>query len=467
MTKYRKYVLRILIINLLSLLLLFPNSSQQGSRAYALTVEEERILGERFLREVTRHFEFVEDYFVSAYINKLGRYLIEPLETKPFPFQFYVINDNTLNAFAAPGGHIFIFSGLIQAFESIDELASVICHEIGHVSARHLAQRIEQNKKIGWATMAGMLAGMLIGGKAANAIITGTVAAGIQTQLHYSRNDERQADQLGFKYMNKAGFDSSKMITVLKKIEQGQIFGTDRVPAYLLTHPSGPERMSNIDVLLSGYTPGSENRESATFRELFPFFQTTIRAKDKQPEAAEKQFKMELEKDPDSSLAHFGLGIVEKERSEYGPAINHFKKALMKKPESVPILRNLGEAYQLKGQYEKAVETLEKVLETDDKDKPSLLLLAQCYQSMEDFRKAIGLYERLISMEPVKDDIFYNLGLCYGRQGKLSLAHYYFGISFKRSGKREKARFHFQKAEGYLKNDPLLQARIHEAMKDL
>ena len=93
--------------------------------------------------------------------------------------------------FAAPGGHIFVFSGLIEAMDNIDELAAVICHEIGHISARHLSKRIEQSKNIGIATLAGILAAMLVGGEAAAPIISGTLAAGMQARLYFSREDER------------------------------------------------------------------------------------------------------------------------------------------------------------------------------------------------------------------------------------------------------------------------------------
>ena len=129
-------------------------------KAYALSVEEEKVLGQKFLNNVRKYFDMVDDEYADQFINNLGQYLIRPLETKHFPFHFYIINDNNLNAFAAPGGHIFIYTGLIRVMDEIDELAAVICHEIGHVSARHLSYRIEQNKKIGLATMAGVLAGI-------------------------------------------------------------------------------------------------------------------------------------------------------------------------------------------------------------------------------------------------------------------------------------------------------------------
>ena len=121
-------------------------------------------MGQAFFLQIRNQTELVSDPFAVKYINDLGHYLLMPLETRPFPFQFYIINDNTLNAFAGPGGHIFFYAGLIEAMDRVDELAAVMCHEIGHISARHLSKRIDQSKNVGIGTMAGILAGILVGG---------------------------------------------------------------------------------------------------------------------------------------------------------------------------------------------------------------------------------------------------------------------------------------------------------------
>jgi len=436
------------------------------SNAFAISTEEEKILGQKFLSQLRSQFELVDDNFATQYINDLGHYLITPLETQSFRFRFYIVKDNTLNAFAAPGGNIFLFSGLIQTMDSVDELSAVICHEIGHVAARHLAQRIEQNKKIGLATMAGILAGAFVGGPAGEALITGSVAAGVQTQLHYSRNDERQADQLGFKYMKAAGFDPSGMLTVLKKIEKGHWANPDAVPTYLLTHPTGPERLSSLDTLLSTYTQKMPKREAEKFTTLFPYFKTIIRAKCLDSHDAEMLFKVDLKKDSGSTLPNFGLGILYRERSDYALAINYLKKALRHRPGSMIILRNLGEAYQMNGQDHKAIAVLEKALKRDENDKSALFLLGMSYENLEEYKKAISLFERLASFRPVKNEVYYHLGLSYGRQNRLALAHYNFGIYFKRMGRPQQASFHFQKALKLSENDPHLNKRIRKASKE-
>ena len=434
--------------------------------AYPLTVEQERELGREFLAKIRKQLVLVKDDFVNEYVNDLGKYLIKPLETTYFPFDFYVVKNGGLNAFAAPGGHIFVFSGLIEAMDGADELAAVMCHEIAHVSARHLAERIEQSKKISLGTLAGVLAGALIGGQAGGAVMAGSAAAGIQTQLHFSRDDERQADQLGFKYTNQAGFDPAAMITALNKIGRAHL-GASKMPTYLMTHPSGPERMANMDSLLTGYTPKPESKETATFRALFPYLQTVLAVRCRAPEEAEKLFQGELERNPDSPLAHFGLGLVWKESAEYDLAIEHLQKALKTDPGSKLIKRQLGETYQLNEQGTEAVGVLETAAKRDDREDRDLFALAKSYQDQENYAKAIPLYEKLAATQPVKNEVFYNLGMCYGKAGKLALAHQNLGIFYRRMGDEEKAGFHFRKATDLASGDPNLRERIQKAAEGL
>jgi beta-barrel assembly-enhancing protease len=460
----RYHFYRIVCGCLLALLSWIP--SPFVSETLALSIEDERKMGDEFMAQVLAQLQLVDDPFVNQYINDLGHYLITPLETKNFPFHFYVIKDNTLNAFAAPGGHIFVFSGLIEAMDTLDELAAVVCHEIGHISARHLAQRIEQSKTIGLATLAGILAGMFLGGDVAGAVMTGSIAAGMQAQLHYSREDERQADQLSYKYMVPTGFDPGGMIQALNKIQKGSWLGTGKIPAYLLTHPTGPERMANLEAMLSQYTPRPLTEEAALLKSWFPAFKTVITAKCLDPRDAERVFKRELKENPASPLPHFGLGMVYMEQSRYDRAIDELKQSLQGKPDFIPILRTLGEAYQMNGQDKEAEAVLEKVLKLDHGDKAALFLLGITYESAGRNREALRLFEKLSYLPPVRSDVFYHLGLLYGREKQLALAHYNFGVYFKRLGQPQKAQFHFKKAKELAGGDPALQKKIHKEMED-
>ena len=448
---------------ILCLALLFP--APRG--AFGLSLDDEAALGQKYLAILHQQFDFVDDEFATGYINALGQYLTKPLETKYFPFRFYIVKSSDLNAFAVPGGYVFVYSGLIEAADQVDELASVICHEMGHISARHIAYQIEQSKKLNMMALAGVLAGILVGGEAGGAIMAGTLAAGQQMQLNYSRDDERQADQLGVKYMEESGFDPSAEITIMKKLTESSWGSVSKIPNYLLTHPSGPERMADIESMISSQTRRPETSMAAQFRGQFPAFRTMVRATSMDPIQGEREFRNELERDPESILAHFGLAIVLKEKMEYGRSIEHFQDALKGNKYVLPILAHMGEAYQLEGRDDEAIEVLNRALQMDQRNRATLFLLAQSYQNMEDYSKAIGLYENLTYMKPVRNEVFYNLGVCYGRENRLARAHYNFGIYFRRLGEIEKARFHFEKANALCGNDQVLRERIQQGLKGL
>jgi beta-barrel assembly-enhancing protease len=456
------------VVLMVVLAILLVPASPFHSTAQALSIDEEVVLGKKFLAEINKHYVLLDDDYANHYINGLGQYLLQSIKTKPFPFHFHIIKDGTLNAFSAPGGQIFFYSGLIEIMDSCDMLAGVMAHEIGHSMARHISQRIEQNKKIGLATLAGILAGVFLGGGVAtNALITGSMAAGIQAQLHYSREDERQADQLGFKYATASDFIPSALTEALKKISQGNWMDTSQMPPYLLTHPTGPERMANLDSMAMQYKPAPPNEQVKRFRALFPLFKTVIRATCLDSYEAEKMFQEALRRHPDAVAPHLGLGIVYMNRSEYSSAEVQLKKALQERPHSLLILRTLGKVYQLEGKPGDAVTILKEALSVNGEDSDTLFTLAVSYEDQERYDQAIEILRRLASFNPTKKEVYYHLGISYGRLNRLALAHFNFGRYFKAEGEPQKAGFHFNKAKELAQQDPALLREILKSMKEM
>ncbi len=448
-----------LIVFLACILLLLP--CLRTAHGGGLSIKKETELGEKFLAQIKARFQFLEDDFAKKYLNDLGSYLAGSLETKPFPLRFYILKENELNAFAGPGGHIFFFSGLIEAFDDLDQLGAVLCHEMGHISARHLSERIEQAKRIGLATLAGILAGILIGGEGAKALITGSVAAGIQAQLHYSREDERQADQLGFKYMTASCLRPDAMIEVLKKFHTHQWTSPGKAPSYLLTHPTGPERMANLDSMLKTYRPCPKlPKEVERFRQEFPFFKAAVRAECAPTGLAEAKFKQDLSASPLKAAAHFGLGIVYTNKGMFAQALEHLNKALHLRPHYAPIMKQIAETHLLAGNYEEARRVLEDAAQIDPEDHEIQYLLAKAYQNLGRHRDAIMLFERLRAKGSKKERLLYHLGISYGRLGQIAKAHYCFGLFFRKQGKKAKAKFHFHKALEHASSDPELRSKI-------
>jgi len=442
-------------------------TSVSGSRAAYLSPKEETELGERFLASISSQYEFADYPYITQYMNELGAHIGSQIEVPYFPLKFYVIKDNTVNAFAAPAGHVFFFSGLIGILDDADELASILAHELAHVSARHLASRIDRSQKIGLATLAGMLAGILVGGEVGGALMTGSVAAGIQAELGYSREDERQADQLGFKYTQLSGFNPAGMLTALHKIQRENWYGTQEIPAYLLTHPGAPERMATIESMLRGYEQTPNHETTKNLRAFFPIFQTMVIALCLDKEEAARELEKRLLNDPGSGRAHYGLGLILQRQGKLNEALEHFKIADRENSDSIPVMFSLAETYQMLGEYEDSVSILRRALELSPKEREILFLLGVSLQRLEQYGQASEIYERLTFLPPVKDMVYYNLGLVYGREGTLSLAHYNLGIYFSKLRSREKALFHFEKARELVRNDPDLQDKIEKALEDM
>jgi len=452
---------------ILTALLLIGSLSWPASLGASLSPDEEIELGDQFLLHIKSQYEIADYPYLVQYINELGTYIGAHIEVPYFSLSFYVVKEHIINAFAALGGHVFIFSDLILLLDSVDELSCIMAHELGHVSARHLAARIERSKRIGMAMMAGVLAGILVGGKAAGALVTGSMAAGVQAELGYSREDERQADQIGFKLADISGFDPSGMVTVLKKIQREHWYGGDAIPSYLKTHPGAPERMANIESMLQGYEKKPDSDRARQLRSRFPLFQTMVTALCMEPTDAKTAFVKQLQRDPKSPLALYGLGLVLEREGKITEAIDSFRQALAERSDFIEAMFSAGNAYISNGQYEESLSILHKALLLAPGDKEILYLYALSLQNLERHSEAAKIYERLTFLPPVKDMVYYNLGLVYGRQGNLAHAHYNLGVYFSRLRKKNEALFHFRKAEELAADNPVLKEKIRKALTDL
>ena len=438
----------------------------QQSSIMAVSIDDEEKAGEEFLLDVKHQLGVIDDPYVNGFINDLGQFLVQSVEIRPFKFRFYVIKNDDLNAFAGPGGYIFVFTGLIRAMDEVDELAAVMCHEIGHVTNRDISKQVAQYSKLSIASLLGVLAGALIGGDASEAVMLGSMGAAQQKQLAYSRDAERQADQAGFKYAAESGFDPTAIKKALMKLQEGN-WGANEVPAYLLTHPINAERVSNIDSLLSSPYIVEEKPETTRFRNEYPIFRTIVMAEYGQKDEMLNYFTAELSKSPGSPLANLGMGIALEANEEYSKSIEYLEKAAKGFTEPSPVLNYLGEAYQANNEPDKAVSILKQALSKNGNDKTNLVTLAQIYQKNEEYDKAIKIYEKLKLMTPVEDNIFYNLGYSYGKENKLGLAHYNFGLFYKRSKNIKEAHFHFQEAKKEAKNDPELLKKIDDSITEI
>ncbi|RMF23031.1 MAG: hypothetical protein D6760_06205, partial [Deltaproteobacteria bacterium] len=184
-----------------------------ASHAMAASIRSEREIGEEVVKEARQHLRLIHDYEVDRLVDEVGERLVAVLGTQPFDYEFFVVADDSINAFAVPGGKVFVHAGLISRVESIDELAGVMAHEIAHAHAHHAARQQEKAATANYASLLGIFLSIIhpVLGQAA-------LAAGQGMQLKYQRDFEREADLLGVDYAAKAGYNAGAILRMLRKI---------------------------------------------------------------------------------------------------------------------------------------------------------------------------------------------------------------------------------------------------------
>ena len=214
----------------------------------------ERKLGEQIMLDIRRDPSFLDDAPVLEYLNSFGANLVnarpEVRGEAAYDYFFFAIRDPMLNAFALPGGFIGVHSALILAAQNESELASVLAHEIGHVSQRHIARMLGNQKQDALLPLASMIVGALAA-RASPDLAAATIAAGqgaaIQRQLNFSRDAEREADRIGLQILQEGGFDTSGMTAFFNRMQSATRSYNDAVPAYLRSHPMTTERIADIE----------------------------------------------------------------------------------------------------------------------------------------------------------------------------------------------------------------------------
>jgi predicted Zn-dependent protease len=206
---------------------------------------------------VRQSAQLLRDRVVVNYIRKLGEDLVASARPSPFEFRFYVIEDENLNAFAVPGGAVYVNTGLILAANDVSELSGVMAHEIGHVTARHSAQQYKRVRNTSFvAQILGLLAAIATGQPQATGLAT---QLGVSAYLNtFSQDAEREADTLAVETMSKAGYDVYGLVRFFETL-QHEIGGGFRGPQFLSTHPATPERIANTKKEIEKLTGGALN----------------------------------------------------------------------------------------------------------------------------------------------------------------------------------------------------------------
>ena len=413
-------------------LLLPPVFSARAAFFGEFTISDEAELGRKFNVMFRSRFPLIDDPEVVDYVRDLTCSVVKVMRPLPFPITVNMVRDNSMNAFATAAGYVFIFSGLILNLDSEAEVVGVIAHELVHVSQRHIAQGIEKSQIFGAGALLGMLAGIFLGtqgkGEAAGGVMLGSMAGAQSAMLSYSREHEREADNIGLNNLIQAGYTPSAMISAFEKIRRKTwMSGGGSIPAYYLTHPGIEERIGYITERVNRLPRATQfqTREDGRFARV----KMILRARYSDPTVALGYYSHEA--DADISCAdRLGKAIVLSRLNRIKEAQEAFDVAMACNPERDPLwLREMGRFYFEYGHDQnQALSYLQEAVMRRPRDLMAQFFYARILAEAGKSREAVGAMQTILARLPDDAEVHFYLGRMYGQQG--DMFHAYLHLSY-------------------------------------
>jgi predicted Zn-dependent protease len=400
------------------------------SKAMALTVGEEREIGQQLLYQIRLAFPLLDDPDLSQYINELGDEVLEVAGVQYFDYHFNIISSSQFNAFAAPSGLVFFFSGLIEKMEHEDELVSVLAHEIGHVVARHIAKGMDKGAKIGVATTLLALASLALGaGAISQALLTGSLAAGQAANLHFSRKHEEEADRLAYGWMKEMGrhpAGQESMLHAMRRINRYTM--GNNIPQYLLTHPYPEERLDYVQSLIA-----YEEKELVGLKKTndFAFLRMKYRILSivKDGKNLRNYFRSHLTdatlNKSEKVMLHYGLSQLDRMESNYESSRNYLQEVIDFYPDESILLVDLGLVEMAAGNQNHALSLFRTAYNRDRNDMWATFQLARILFEMKEYAKAEKYLKEVQADMPDYSKVYFETGKLKAAIGEKANSAYY------------------------------------------
>ncbi|MGB5445571.1 MAG: M48 family metalloprotease [Psychromonas sp.] len=390
--------------------------------AGALTIDTEKEYGWAFKLMANQSLPIIRDPVLNYYINELGQNLVSKADSVRMPFDFFLIKDSEINAAAFLGGNVKIHTGLFLYANNESELASVLAHEIAHITQRHLARMLEQqaiSNPTSLAAMAGSILLALVSPTAGMAALTTTMAVSMQSQINYTRENEQEADRLGIQTLADAGYDPSGMAQFFGKLAEKYKYAS-LPPQMLSTHPLPEARLSEARLRASQYE--AKNYSNSLDYQLSKV-RITVRFNDITPSAAINLYADQLknQKYQIKEAALYGLALAYFENKDYlkaqeiidgllqqqadnlfyidlatdtalalkkpEPIINKLQQLYKNDPENPVYTMNLVTALQNNKQYTQAEKILELFIRSHPDYVLAQIIAIDLYKSLKDRAK--------------------------------------------------------------------------------
>ncbi|PID41759.1 MAG: hypothetical protein CSB48_13405 [Proteobacteria bacterium] len=397
-----------------------------------VALRREKELGESWVKSLRRQIKVVDDPLINTYFKDIVYRLVPNSRLQDRQLQLIIVDSPVLNAFAVPGGIIGINAGLFIHARSEQEFASVIAHELAHLSQRHYARSVEQVQNSTPLQMAGLLASIIIaataGSDAGMAALAGTQALGVQQQLGHSRQNEREADRVGLKTLVRSGMNPEAMLSMFEQMLKSNRYSGDQVPEYLSTHPITASRIADLRSRIA-HLPNGNYIENEEF--YFMRARIQLRFASSSHDAIEA-FRERIADSPRKSRPdQYGLALALTDNGEYSDALKIIDKLLVESPYRVCLVIAKAQALAGAGNIKASLSLLEEAQTIRGDNYPLAFYSGKMYMQAGKINLAVKRFRDASNANPKEPAVWYELAEAYGLAGNIVALHqaraeYYF-----------------------------------------
>lgn len=431
----------------------------------ALSPEQERQLGEEIMREIRADRSYLDDPELTDYLNALGYRLAGGAGVRQ-DFEFFAIRDSTINAFALPGGFIGVHTGLIMAAQSESEVASVLAHEIAHVTQKHLARMVQTQRTTQITSLVALAVAILAArsnAQLSSAAMATAQAFNVQNQLNFTREHEREADRIGLQILEGSGFDPWGMPAFFERLQRGTRLYETSAPAYLRTHPLTFERIADIQnrTLTLPYRQVADSTE-------FQLLRARLQAEEGLPRDTVRMFETNLaeKKYASEQAQRYGLVASLLRAREPGRAVRE-SATLRRKFPAHPMVENLSaQALLANNQRSAALDVYRAALKTTPEHRGLVYGYAEALIQDRQYDSALAFLAPRLLVQRGDARLFRLQAQAYAGQGKRLLQHQSMAEAYVRSGNLQAAIDQLQTAarsgDGDFYQMSAVEARLRE-----
>jgi predicted Zn-dependent protease len=401
---------------------------------------EEKELGDAFFRRLHSAITINNDPEIQQYIQAVGQRLAANSDAPGSPFHFFVVIDKSINAFAGPGGYIGINSGLLITTDSESEMASVMAHEIAHVTQRHLYRAFEAASQLSLPTAAAMLAAILLGTQNAElgmAALTAIQAGSIQMQINFTRSNEQEADRIGMQTLVGSGFDPRGMPAFFLRLQQSSRYYGKGIPEFLRTHPVTVSRIAD--------TRGrAENFPYRQYPDSIDYLLTKAKLRIntlKNNDDLVRYFSVRknLGTSEQRAVARYGLGLLALKKQKFKRAEKNFQQLVNEYPNQPQYATALAKTALDARQYKVALKRYRQAQQNFPRNSAVKLEYITTLLKSGYAKKAYQALDNLNAKEKQQPNYFRLLAEAYGAQKQQAKSHRYMAEHYYATGQTRKA----------------------------